>query len=43
MNAIRLPSRGARANMKLGYRDYLIQQNWVNDLKGRCALQSGGL
>jgi hypothetical protein len=34
---------GARANMKLGYRDYLIQQNWVNDRKGRCALQSGGL
>jgi hypothetical protein len=31
-------SNGARANMKLGVRDYLIQQNWVNDRKGYCAL-----
>lgn len=31
---------GARANMKLGYRDYLLQQNWVNDRKGHCALNS---
>lgn len=29
---------GARANMRLGARDYLIQQNWLNDRKGRCAL-----
>jgi hypothetical protein len=29
---------GARANMRLGTRDYLIQQNWLNDRKGRCAL-----
>src|SRR5688572_21468012 len=29
---------GARANMRLSGRDYLIQQNWVNDRKGRCAL-----
>ena len=30
---------GAVANMKLGNRDYLIQQNWVNsDRKGYCAL-----
>jgi len=29
---------GARANLRLGYRDFLIQQNWVNDKRGRCAL-----
>lgn len=31
---------GAQANMRLGVRDYLIQQNWVNEDKGRghCAL-----
>ena len=29
---------GARANLKLGGRDYLIQQNWVNDRKGHCAM-----
>ena len=31
-------ANGARANIHLGYRDFLIQQNWVNDRKGRCAL-----
>jgi len=31
-------STGARANMQLGGRDYLVQQNWLNDRKGRCAL-----
>ena len=31
-------SNGARANLKLGGRDYLIQQNWVNDRKGNCAM-----
>ncbi|HYW69417.1 MAG TPA: hypothetical protein VE961_00190 [Pyrinomonadaceae bacterium] len=31
---------GARANLKLGQRDYLIQYNWVNDKKGRCAINS---
>ncbi|HWD16644.1 MAG TPA: hypothetical protein VG865_08550, partial [Casimicrobiaceae bacterium] len=31
-------SNGARANMKLGTRDYLIQQNWVNASGGYCAL-----
>lgn len=31
-------SNGAKANMKLGTRDYLIQQNWVNALGGYCAL-----
>jgi len=31
-------SNGARANLKLGGRDYLIQQNWVNDRKARCAM-----
>jgi hypothetical protein len=28
---------GALANMKLGTRDYLIQQNWVNASGGFCA------
>jgi hypothetical protein len=31
---------GGRANIKLGQRDYLIQQNWVNDRNGHCALNS---
>jgi len=31
-------ANGARANMHLGYRDFLIQQNWVNDKRARCAL-----
>ena len=31
-------ANGARANIHLGSRDYLIQQNWVNDRKGRCAM-----
>jgi hypothetical protein len=31
-------SNGALANMKLGSRDYLIQQNWVNAGTGKCAL-----
>ena len=30
-------SNGALANMHLGNRDYLIQQNWVNALGGYCA------
>ncbi|MES1981015.1 MAG: hypothetical protein V4443_00940 [Pseudomonadota bacterium] len=30
---------GAKANMKLGGRDYLIQQNWVNANGGVCAQQ----
>jgi len=29
---------GAMANMKIGTRDYLIQQNWVNNKGGYCAL-----
>jgi hypothetical protein len=28
----------AEANIKLGYRDYLLQQNWVNGKKGHCAM-----
>src|SRR4030095_1119371 len=32
-------ANGARANLHLGSRDFLIQQNWVNDRKGRCAMQ----
>ena len=31
-------ANGAQANMRLGSRDYLIQQNWVNALGGLCAL-----
>ena len=31
-------ANGAMANMKLGARDYLIQQNWVNAGGGYCAL-----
>ena len=29
---------GGKANMRLGGRDYLIQQNWLNDGGGHCAL-----
>jgi hypothetical protein len=36
-------ANGARANVRLGSRDYLIQQNWVNDRRGRCAMNSSGL
>ncbi len=32
-------SNGAKANMKLGTRDYLIQQNWVDASGGYCALK----
>ncbi|MFL6466959.1 MAG: hypothetical protein ACJ72Z_03280 [Pyrinomonadaceae bacterium] len=32
-------SNGARANVTWGGRSYLIQQNWVNDKRGRCAMQ----
>jgi hypothetical protein len=36
-----LTTNGARANLKLGQRDYLIQQNWINnDRKGHCAMNS---
>jgi hypothetical protein len=28
----------AEANIRLGYRNYLLQQNWVNGKKGHCAL-----
>jgi hypothetical protein len=33
-------ANGARANLKLGQRDYLIQENWVNSTKGHCAMNS---
>ena len=33
-----LTANGARANIRLGYRDFLIQENWVNDRRGRCAM-----
>jgi hypothetical protein len=32
-----LTPEGARANIRLAARDYLIQQNWINDRRGRCA------
>jgi len=32
-------ANGAKANMKLGARDFLIQQNWVNANGGACALK----
>jgi hypothetical protein len=32
-------ANGAKANMKLGARDFLIQQNWVNSGGGYCGLQ----
>ena len=28
----------AEANIRLGQRHYLLQQNWVNEKKGRCAM-----
>jgi len=31
-------ANGAHANVKLGTRDYLLQENWVNANGGRCAL-----
>jgi hypothetical protein len=34
-----LTPSGARANIHLSTHDFLIQQNWVNDGKGRCAMQ----
>ena len=33
-----LTANGARANVRFGSRNFLIQQNWVNDRKGRCAM-----
>jgi len=33
-----LTANGARANIRRDTRDYLIQQKWVNDRKGRCAM-----
>jgi hypothetical protein len=33
-------ANGARANMKLGPRDYLIQQNWVRGRKEYCGLSN---
>jgi Phosphate-induced protein 1 conserved region len=30
---------GSVANVRLGGRDYLLHQNWVNDRRGRCALR----
>jgi hypothetical protein len=31
---------GSSANLRLGARDYLIQQNWMNEGAGRCALST---
>lgn len=33
-----LTANGARANVRIGATDYLIQQNWVNDRRARCAM-----
>ena len=33
-----LTANGARANVSIGGLDFLIQQNWVNDRKARCAM-----
>jgi len=33
-----LTANGALANVRTAYGDFLIQQNWVNARKGRCAL-----
>lgn len=33
-----LTANGATANIRLGQRDYLIQQNWINEKKGHCAM-----
>lgn len=33
-------TNGARANLKLGQYDYLIQQNWVSGRKEHCAMNS---
>lgn len=33
-----LTSNGGLANLKLGQRDFLIQENWVNDRRSRCAM-----
>jgi len=35
-----LTANGARANVRLGQRDYLIQEIWVNDRKGHCAMDA---
>jgi hypothetical protein len=35
-------ANGAMANLRLGQRDFLIQQNWVNDRRARCAMRSDG-
>jgi hypothetical protein len=34
-----IAANGSAANMKLGTRDYLIQQTWVNSSAGFCALK----
>jgi len=31
-------ANGARANLRLGQRDFLLEQNWVNGRKGYCAM-----
>lgn len=31
-------ANGSRANIRIGFRDFLMQQNWVNTRKGHCAL-----
>jgi hypothetical protein len=31
-------ANGAWANLRIAQRDFLLEQNWVNDRKGRCAM-----
>lgn len=31
-------ANGARANIHLGSRDFLLEQNWINDRKARCGM-----
>lgn len=31
-------SNGGPANIRLGQRDFMLQQNWVNARKGYCAM-----
>ena len=38
VGTIYLTSNGSWANVRLGGRDYVLEQNWVNAKKGRCAL-----
>lgn len=40
MNQIYTTSNGAKANLRLNGKDYLIQSNWVNHQSGYCAMST---